>query len=400
MRHKRQAWRARVSGFSLLEIAVVIAVIGLLTAGLAAMLSAVLRSGKSKVAAENAAVIHQSLQRFVERYGRLPCPARRDLAPGAVGYGVEDTATGVLATSCANTEAVVDQLARGVVPWVTLGLPLEQVQDGYSRMFTYNVTISATVMTAASISGLRGNMTVHTGTPIALGLVPTGNQINSCMNTAPVPAGGDDANGCNMRAVAILISHGENGLGAFTSQGGALPNPTDAAEIENTDANVNFVKGDLTSSGYDDVVFAWSPDDLLDPLARQGSIRSAMVVTNEVLRAAAIQISNSIANSATCGPPCATGDAVAMIPAASPIVPVPSDGWGTQIDYAPTVGDLCAMGVNAIAFTLRSRGVDLNQTVLPATYAPTGRNDDVVVTVTVEQIRSQVNTRYGANTCS
>ncbi|MEO5692639.1 MAG: type II secretion system protein [Usitatibacter sp.] len=390
----------RAAGFTLIEIAVVIAVVGLLTAGVLAMLTALLKSTRSRVAADNAAVIQQSLQRFVERYNRLPCPARPTLAPGAAGYGVEDP----VATSCPNTLVPATPIARGVVPWITLGLPLEQVQDGYGRMFTYHVTIAATQTTAANVAAMRGEMTTHSSAPVALGTPPTGNQINSCMNQAAPPVGGDDLNGCNLRAVVLLLSAGENGAGGYTSAGGRTPLSADPGEVENTDDDVNFVKGDQTATGYDDIVFAWSPDELLDLLVRQGSMKSAAAVTSDVLRNSALQISNAIVNAANC----ATLPCTAPIPpsdvallAAPYSVTLPVDGWGVNpLFYTPGGANVCAMAPGLPAFRLTSSGLDRVLGFPPPTVNPaTGRYDDMLVNVTADQMRSQLITRYGAGAC-
>jgi prepilin-type N-terminal cleavage/methylation domain-containing protein len=378
MRHNQER-RGAIRGFTLLEIVVVIAVIGLLTAGLAAMLGAVLKSTKSRIAAENATIIQQSLQRFVERYGRLPCPAVPTLAPGAAGHGVEDTPS----TSCVNTAVGATGMARGVVPWVSLGLPLEQVQDGYSRMFTYHVTIAATQLLPTTVGGMRGNMTVHSATPTALGLTPIGNQLNSCWSTGGTPGVGE--NSCNMNAVVILVAHGENGASAFTPSGGQLPASTVAGELENTDANIAFVRSEPLASGFDDAVYAWSPDDLLDPLARTGSVKSGTVLTTERVKNAAIAVSNFMVNSVT-------APNTYAVPAAAP-VSIGSDAWGGALVYTPSVpgSQLCTLAPAATVFTISSNGVD----GVTGTNGNTGRNDDILVPVTVDLLRSQINNRPG-----
>jgi hypothetical protein len=372
--------------------------------------------------------VQQSLQRFVERYGRLPCPAVPTLAAGAAGQGVEDTVVaappGAWNTSCPNVAVGASGMARGVVPWVTLGLPLEQVQDGYARMLTYNVTISATQLGPSSVGSMRGNMTIHSVTPTTLGLPPTGNQINSCWTAVAAPPAGE--NSCNMNAVVVLVSHGENGAGAYTASGGQLPAPTVPAEIENTDVNTAFVRGDVSATGFDDVLFTISPDELFDSLERRGALKSAMANTQDVLRITATQVSNAIANAATCtgGPPCsATANYPTFnpVPATVPPAPdaakptgqqvtigsttinMPTDGWGTNpvLYSSPSTGtNICGQLAGTELFTLTSAGVD-GVFITPAGTANPGTNryDDTALKVTIDQVRDQINTRFGAGAC-
>ena len=388
----RPVRRSRASGFTLVEIAVVLVIIGLITAGIAALSTTFLKSTRAKVAGENSAVVQQALQRFAERYGRLPCPAVPTLAPGAAGYGVENTVVAAPGASCPTVAVGATGMARGVVPWVTLGLPADQVQDGYAHMFTYAVTITATQTSAANVSATRGNMTIHTATPTVTGLNAPGNQINSCwIGAAPAPPG---ENSCNMNAVVVLISHGENGWGAYTSYGGQVDAPTDPLELENLDnANAAFVKGSTMASGFDDIVFAWSPDDLFEPLARQGTLRSATAVTNEILRNTAIAISNRMV---TNNPSPYTY----QIPTSWTNFALPNDAWGTTLTpqlvvYAsgqPANTVLCSLGTDLTVFTVSSVGID----GLPGTNLNTGRNDDLTVTVKIDPIRSQINNMSGS----
>lgn len=57
-------------------------------------------------------------------------------------------------------------------------------------------------------------------------------------------------------AVAVIVSHGKNGLGAFTSSGTRLPIPASADEVANTDDDGAFVRRDQTNDRRKAVFFA------------------------------------------------------------------------------------------------------------------------------------------------
>ena len=399
----------RALGFTLVEIAVVLVIVGLITAGIAALLTGFLKSTRSRIAADNAVIVQQALQRFAERSGRLPCPAI-----AAALNGAEDPATNSPATTCAATVVAATGMARGVIPWSAVGLSLEQVQDGHGRLFTYHVTMAATLTTlnTTTVGGVMGNMTLHSATPVAMGssVVAGRNQINSCWVGAAMP--GMNENSCNLNAVVVLLSHGENGLGGFTSQGGTVPAPTEAGEVENTNATTAFVKSDPTATGFDDLVFGWAPEELLEPLLRRGTIKSASVASTETLQRLALQVSNAIVNSATqCAPlPCTNVATIPVQPAGPPPaqtvvsappvtnIPMTNDGWNSPIAYTTAVGgnNLCALPPGAVAFTLVSWGADRTTFGLNTVNPNTNIYDDAVVNVTVDQMRSQIMTRYGS----
>ncbi|HTD89440.1 MAG TPA: prepilin-type cleavage/methylation domain-containing protein, partial [Burkholderiales bacterium] len=63
-------------------------------------------------------------------------------------------------------------------------------------------------------------------------------------------------------AVAVIVSHGNNGLGAISADTNApRPAPTSADEIENTDADldtVSRIRSNVAGAEFDDVV-VWLP---------------------------------------------------------------------------------------------------------------------------------------------
>jgi len=98
----------RQGGFSLLEVAVVLLLVGLLLGGLLAPLGAQREQQRWRAAQRDLEVIRGALLAFAVVYGRLPC-AGHEPDPTAAGYGLED---------CSATAAGAD----GYLPWKTLGL--------------------------------------------------------------------------------------------------------------------------------------------------------------------------------------------------------------------------------------------------------------------------------------
>ncbi|GBL45310.1 hypothetical protein SFMTTN_1117 [Sulfuriferula multivorans] len=83
----------RSQGFTLIEIAVVLIIITLLSGGLISFFNIQLTNQRITSTKANEAAIKVALTNFIAQNNRLPCPAIPALAPGAVGYGREATAT-------------------------------------------------------------------------------------------------------------------------------------------------------------------------------------------------------------------------------------------------------------------------------------------------------------------
>lgn len=282
--------RAKSPGFTLVEIAVVLFILALVTAGGIGLASSLRTAASQKSSVQNAEIIKTALQNFISRYGRLPCPAIVANTPAAATFGVEALTPG----TCTGT--IIDlgtgTAASGVVPWKTLGLAFDSALDGWGNQYTYVVTRAATNLNAQTLAGMRGVLTVHSDVPVVNGLPATGNQINACSTTA-----GD--NGCNSFAVVVLISHGANLLGARTREGVATPVATSGRETENTDADLAFVSREpssIAASEFDDVVVPLTPNDLLSALYAQG-LKSEQSALNDKYR----QIVSSLASLAVAG---------------------------------------------------------------------------------------------------
>lgn len=217
-------------GFTLIEIAIVLVIVGLLLGGLLMPLAA--QVDTRRVAETDAALeeIRDAIYGFAIANGRMPCPADPSVASSTAGAGDERT------PPCNGASA------RGVVPWQTLGI---SETDAWGRRYTYRVTQT---FADASPSSALGCATV--GSAASFALCSTGN-ITVTNGAASIAS----------NIPAIVVSHGKNGLGAWLSDGTQLAGPSSTDEIENTDNDATFVSrthsaAGSTSGEFDDLV-AW-----------------------------------------------------------------------------------------------------------------------------------------------
>jgi prepilin-type N-terminal cleavage/methylation domain-containing protein len=214
------------TGFTLLEMAVALVIIGLLLAGMLLPLSAQVDDRKNKETKAMLDEINQALLGFALSKGYLPCPAV------SAANGAEDR-TG---TAC-NKQV-------GVIPWATLGV---SQTDSWGRLFRYSVNAAytdsgvGTKFTLTSTSNLKV-LNATAGTTIAAG----------------VPA--------------VVLSHGKNGYGAYLPDGAQIPS-TGAGTDENTNigATTDFVSHDFTPD-FDDLVVWLSPNTLNNRMVAAGKL--------------------------------------------------------------------------------------------------------------------------------
>ena len=119
-----------IKGFTLIELAVVLVVVGILLGSFIGTLSSRINVTKKSDAIEDLEEIKQSLMAYAFVNGYLPCPdCETGACPGGVvGDGIADYDAGN--TRCSKNEAA------GNVPWVTLGLGRG---DPWSNHYRYAV---------------------------------------------------------------------------------------------------------------------------------------------------------------------------------------------------------------------------------------------------------------------
>ena len=258
---KKPANRSR--GFTLVEIAVVMVLIGIvMTMGLKMVVSTLENASFSETKSKQER-IKLALLGYLRTNGRLPCPDN--------SVGDTTVATGIETSPC-NTAAAD---GYGVVPWQTLGISRDSVIDGWGNYFTYRVANGMTLKNWTAKTDAATHLTVNElKTPTAALLI----QELDAAGTALSPT--------IANAVVVILSHGKNGFGAKTTKVVArLPTADIAAGGEMTNATVGtaaFVLrpvNDVTTAfngPYDDLVTYMLPQDLLQPMVTEGTLKACV----------------------------------------------------------------------------------------------------------------------------
>lgn len=154
-RHPAPHRRCRSTGFSLVELSVVVVIISIVAvAGLEGM-AIYMDKTAYDTTKEKLAVIDKALVDYRRVNRRLPCPAYQTLGPTDTCYGksfdgsagqktCNDNAgicmnlpSGEMANGVIDVAATTNDLVYGDVPVRDLGLPLSYMVDGYGAKFRY-----------------------------------------------------------------------------------------------------------------------------------------------------------------------------------------------------------------------------------------------------------------------
>jgi prepilin-type N-terminal cleavage/methylation domain-containing protein len=199
------------SGFSLIELSIVLLILGLMIGGITAVMTQEARVAKQSQLKTKMDAIEQALIAYVKKNNRLPCPADGTYLITNSYFGIEGgtTGDGTCSTGAsyssgnrtanptpptANFKSLTSS-AGGVVPVRTLGLSDEYAFDPWGGRFSYFVDIRMTATN--SFSTYSPTYVLGAGTTI-------------------YDAG---SNVITQNPLVIIISHGPNGHGAFQLSG-------------------------------------------------------------------------------------------------------------------------------------------------------------------------------------
>lgn len=220
-------------GFTLVELAIVLIILALLSGGLMMTLSSQVDQRSYRETQQQLQDIRDALLGYAASHPALdgkpylPCP-------DTDGDGIENR-TGNLCTA-----------ADGQLPWNTLGFGN---QDAWNNRFRYHVTPAFA----------RNDIGITLSTTGTLRVCEQAACTSTMATQLPV----------------VVVSHGRNGLGGISSTNVANPAASSADEVENTDADADFVMHTITPAGvneFDDLVIWISPNILYNRLIAAGRL--------------------------------------------------------------------------------------------------------------------------------
>jgi len=217
---------SREAGFSLLEVAIVLVILGIIGGMSLPLLMAHLNRNTHLKTRSHQDYALNAIAAYVEKNRRFPCPAD----PQVTGpeYGAAQV-------QCRN------QKAKGILPFKTLGIGEAYARDGFKRLMTYVIEPELTKKDT-TLQNERG------------GFITVKNEEGESVLAVPLK---DDR---NPNAIAfVLISHGESGMGAYLGKGqvGKISGGTSSAhKRENFDDNFVFIESPQT-----DDILRWESRD-------------------------------------------------------------------------------------------------------------------------------------------
>ena len=237
----QQTYSKRTTGFTLIEMAIVLLIITLMVSSAIGPLGAQIELRRRADTQKALDEIKEALMGYAVANGTLPCPS-------ALASGIP---TGFALTSCNSTNS------SGYLPWATLGVTR---QDAWGNLFNYGVSPSFT--TAFSLSTTR-SITIQSRDN-------NGSTFNlSITNDIP----------------AVVFSHGANAYGAmssdgilrFTPPGFSANNPDEYTN--STSSTVFFSRtpapagtNPATGGEFDDLMVWISPNILFNRMVAAGRL--------------------------------------------------------------------------------------------------------------------------------
>ena len=225
-------------GFSLVELAIVLVIVGLLIGGLLTPLSVQFEQRRINDTQRALEETREALLGFAIRNGYLPCPAI------SAANGIEHR----IGAACAKR--------TGYIPWATLGVAK---LDAWGRIYRYSVT--------PAFANSQYLFTLGTARDITVASRDTQGRLTPATGLADIPA--------------LVMSHGRNGFGAVSDVGIPVAAPVDGNADERVNAGpsgtafISRVPADNPAAPggvFDDLVAWVSPNVLFNRMVAAGTL--------------------------------------------------------------------------------------------------------------------------------
>lgn len=224
-------------GFTLIEMAIVLVVVGLVVASAGRVVGPIRDSQRAEVTGHRLTLVQQAIQVYVIRNGCLPCPADGGVASTVATAGLSASTGGTYVTACS---AVACTQTRGVVPWRTVGLSEDDATDGWNNRIRYGVAAGAPCGGAGGLQDTNGMIRCTTSTFPAGGVSLNDNDF----------AGGPEVT----NAAYVLVSSGPDRAMALQARTGTATGDLygqsgsgTGQALNSSDTNV-FANGSLNGS--------------------------------------------------------------------------------------------------------------------------------------------------------
>ncbi len=239
-----------ISAFTLIEVAVVLAIGAFLVVGVTKLSTNYLENSRYEDTARKMDKITQALQRYFDINGTLPCPASLTAAPDKSSFGL--AACRVLAHGASSPGTYIvngpdgKRVRIGAIPARTLNISDDMMFDGWNRRITYAITRG--ILPSGDNEPLEG----------AIGLEDS-NGHPAFMPEESLPY--------------LIVSHGPNGLGAYTYSGKLYKScVTSSVEGKNCDHSNNIFAITMNKSSNSDAFDDYVRYDLLNLRSMNRSI--------------------------------------------------------------------------------------------------------------------------------
>lgn len=231
------------SGFSLIEMAVVLAVVALLLAGMMPTLSSQMDLKKLNETRNQMEEVRASLMGYAVAHGRLPCPDTDNPRDGLENI-LLPVVTPNFPLPGQSTKTYLCSSSEGGLPYNQTGV---SALDPYNNPIIYRVDLDFAQRNETYDAGAVLINTTYFS-------LTTGSNLRICNNQACAAPRVTDT------AVAVIVSTGKNGMLAAS--------PDEAANKDNTN---DFVSREQASD-FDDVVLWISPNTLFNRMVAAGKL--------------------------------------------------------------------------------------------------------------------------------